>query len=210
MVISKSNPSQGHGYASRASYAVDKIHRSIGYTTSGFTYYPVVIIGAGESAIATAYKLKHRLGCDQFRLYDRQSGIGGTWWINRYPGVACDVPSTFYSFSFFPNSKWTATYPPGPEIYDYLQDTCNKFGITDKIELDTEVVGATWLEAEQEWEIQLQHLVKGTGDLSERDRQNRIQELGNFTVYTSTETVRCKILVSCVGALVSLRPARMC
>jgi cation diffusion facilitator CzcD-associated flavoprotein CzcO len=54
-------------------------------------YYPVAIIGAGESGIAMACRLKEVLGFDQFRVFERQSGIGGTWWINRYPGVACDM-----------------------------------------------------------------------------------------------------------------------
>jgi hypothetical protein len=204
MPISKDKPSEGKGYTSRASHRVDRIQSTSHYSSGGYTYYPVVIIGAGESGIATAYKLKHRLGCDQFRIYDRQSGVGGTWWINRYPGIACDVPSAFYSFSFFPNPKWTVFYPPGPEIYDYLLDACDKFGIMDKIELDTEVLGARWLEDVGEWEIELQHLVKGTGDLSMRDREGRAKELGQFSVYTSKEVVRCKVIVSCVGALVCL------
>lgn len=57
----------------------------------GYTYIPVVIVGGGESGIAMGYKLKVDLGFDQFRIFERQSGIGGTWWINRYPGVTCDV-----------------------------------------------------------------------------------------------------------------------
>lgn len=59
--------------------------------TRGSTYYPVLIIGAGESGIAAGCRLKAKLGFDQFRIFDRQAGIGGTWWINKYPGVACDV-----------------------------------------------------------------------------------------------------------------------
>jgi cation diffusion facilitator CzcD-associated flavoprotein CzcO len=66
------------------------IHKDGGYEAD-YTYYPVVIIGAGESGIAMACRLKQSLGFDQFRIFDRQSGLGGTWWINRYPGVACDV-----------------------------------------------------------------------------------------------------------------------
>jgi cation diffusion facilitator CzcD-associated flavoprotein CzcO len=193
----------GAGYtASSNSNKQDHIHRVNGYGDNGYTYYPAVIIGAGESGICMAYKLKKFLGIDQFRIYDRQSGLGGTWWINRYPGVACDVPAVFYSFSFAPNPKWTTFYPPGPEIYDYLQDVCDRFGLTDKIELNTEVLGAEWIEPEEIWEIRLQHLVKGTGDLSTRDRDKRIQELGKFSVYTSEETIRCKVLISSVGALV--------
>jgi NADH dehydrogenase FAD-containing subunit len=65
--------------------------REITYNDVGYTYYPVAIIGAGPSGIAMACRLKDVLGLDQFRIFDRQAGIGGTWWINRYPGVACDV-----------------------------------------------------------------------------------------------------------------------
>jgi len=65
-----------------------------GYSDNAVTYVPIVIVGAGESGIAAGCKLKSELGFDQFRIFDRQAGIGGTWWINRYPGVACDVVSS--------------------------------------------------------------------------------------------------------------------
>lgn len=67
------------------------IRKANGYSADSYTYYPVLIIGAGESGIAMGCRLKEVLGFDQFRIFDRQSGIGGTWWINRYPGVACDM-----------------------------------------------------------------------------------------------------------------------
>lgn len=67
------------------------IRRKSAYAKNGYTYYPVVIVGAGESGIAMGCQLKEVLGFDQFRIFDRQSGIGGTWWINRYPGAACDM-----------------------------------------------------------------------------------------------------------------------
>lgn len=51
----------------------------------------MIILGAGMGGIGMACQLKDKLGFDQFRLFERQSGIGGTWWINRYPGVACDM-----------------------------------------------------------------------------------------------------------------------
>lgn len=59
--------------------ALDQIHRVHGYADNSYTYYPVVIIGSGESGICMAYKLKHRLGLHNFKIYDRQSGLGGTW-----------------------------------------------------------------------------------------------------------------------------------
>lgn len=61
------------------------------YDRHGYTYYPVTIIGAGESGIAMGCQLKQQLKFDQFRIFERRSGIGGTWWSNRYPGVACDM-----------------------------------------------------------------------------------------------------------------------
>lgn len=67
------------------------IKKENGYDANSYTYVPVVIIGAGESGIAMGCRLKEVLGFDQFRIFEKQSGIGGTWWINRYPGVACDV-----------------------------------------------------------------------------------------------------------------------
>jgi hypothetical protein len=79
------------GYTKYRMEMRNRIHRINGYGKEGYTYYPVAIIGAGESGIAMAYKLKKKLGFDQFRVFDRQAGVGGTWWINRYPGIACDV-----------------------------------------------------------------------------------------------------------------------
>ena len=73
-----------------------------GYNKDAYTYYPVLIVGAGESGIAMGCRLREELGFDQFRIFDRQSGMGGTWWINRYPGVACDVYAS--SFAVHHNS----------------------------------------------------------------------------------------------------------
>lgn len=75
------------------------IHPVHGYEKGGYAFYPVLIVGAGESGIAMGCRLKQALGFDQFRIFDRQSRIGGTWWINRYPNVACDmyaIPSNSY------------------------------------------------------------------------------------------------------------------
>lgn len=55
------------------------------------TYYPVLIVGAGISGVAMGCRLRQVLGFDQFRIFERRSGIGGTWYSNRYPGAACDM-----------------------------------------------------------------------------------------------------------------------
>ncbi|KAL9053449.1 MAG: hypothetical protein Q9162_004752 [Coniocarpon cinnabarinum] len=180
----------------------NSIARLHGYDKDAFTYVPIAIIGAGESGVAMGCRLKQKLGFDQFRIFERQAGIGGTWWINRYPGVACDVPALFYSFSFCPNYAWTALYPSGPEIVKYIHDVCSKFQIHDKIQCDTNVEGCKWLEDEQIWEVSLQHMVPGTGDLSVRDRKKKIDSEGVNRVFLKKEIVRAKIVVSAVGGLV--------
>jgi len=181
---------------------VETIRRVNGYSHGAYTYYPVLIVGAGASGIAMACRLKEELGFDQFRIFDRQAGIGGTWWINRYPGVACDVPAPFYSFSFCQNPNWTAFHPPGPEIVQYYHDVCQQFKITDKFELNTDVEQCRWLEDEQIWEVTLKRLVAGMGDLSSKERARIVREKGDAAVYSESEVVRAKVVISCVGGLV--------
>lgn len=183
----------------------ETIRRVNGYEKDAYTYYPVVIVGAGESGIAMGCRLKEELGFDQFRIFDRQAGIGGTWWINRYPGVACDIPALFYSFSFSPNPKWTTFFPPGSEIVQYLQEVCEKYQITDKIQLNTDVEECRWLEDEKVWEVTLRHLVAGMGDLGSKDRQRVLAERGESFVFSATEVVRAKMVISAVGGLVEPR-----
>jgi len=81
--------------------SIANIHKRHAYGKDAHTYYPVLIVGAGESGLAMGCRLKEALGTDQFRIFERQSGIGGTWWINRYPGVACDV------YVYLGRSTWT-------------------------------------------------------------------------------------------------------
>lgn len=66
--------------------------------------YPVVVIGAGFSGMCAAIKLKQR-GIHDFVIYDKETEVGGTWWMNTYPGCAVDVPSALYSFSFEQNAN---------------------------------------------------------------------------------------------------------
>ncbi|KAL6718040.1 hypothetical protein ACLMJK_004125 [Lecanora helva] len=180
----------------------NSIHIVDGYEKTAYTHYPVLIIGAGESGIALGCRLKEELGFDQFRLFDRQAGLGGTWWINRYPGVACDIPALFYSFSFSPNHAWSSYHPPGPEIIRYLQDVCEKYQIVDKIQLNTDILEVRWLEVEEEWEVTLLHMVPGTGDLSVKERQKIMADKGRESIYLKEEIVRAKIVCSAAGGLV--------
>ncbi|KAK8156916.1 hypothetical protein BC567DRAFT_258255 [Phyllosticta citribraziliensis] len=187
-------------------YRVEDYQARASSQATSYTFIPVAIIGAGLSGIAAACQLKEQVGgFDQFRVFERQAGVGGTWWINRYPGVACDIPALFYSFSFAQNPYWSSGCPPGSEIFDYLNRVCSRYRIVDKIQLNTDVVGCVWLEDERVWELELRHLVQGMGDLSVKERGKVIEEEGETAVFCGREVVRAKVVLSCVGGLVEPR-----
>ena len=77
------------------------------------------IIGAGMSGLLMGIRLQ-KAGM-RFRIYEKATSVGGTWRENTYPGLSCDVPSFFYSYSFEPNLDWTHRFSPGPEIREYLE-----------------------------------------------------------------------------------------
>ncbi|MEL6982921.1 MAG: FAD-dependent oxidoreductase, partial [Actinomycetota bacterium] len=73
--------------------------------------YDVVVIGAGLSGICAAIKLQEA-GITNIRIFEKASDVGGTWRDNRYPGVACDVPSPLYSYSCAPHPDWSRWAAP--------------------------------------------------------------------------------------------------
>lgn len=115
------------------------------------------------------------------------------------------MPAVFYSFSFAQNPNWTSFHPPGPEIVRYYHEVCEQYKITDKFELNTDIESCTWLEDEQLWEVKIRRMTAGMGDLSAKDRQKIVNEKGENFVYSETEVVKSKVVVSCVGGLVEPR-----
>lgn len=103
----------------------------------------VLVIGAGFAGIGAAIKLLEK-GVTNFRVYDKAEGIGGTWWHNRYPGAACDVPSHFYCYSFEPNPDWSRLHAPQPEIQAYIERCAEKYGVMPYVELGREITALSW------------------------------------------------------------------
>lgn len=135
--------------------------------------YRVLIVGAGFSGIGMAIRLRQR-GEDDFVIYEKEAGFGGTWWVNQYPGCACDIPSHLYSFSFAPNPGWSRRFSTQPEIRDYLIDCARRHGLDAHTRFDTAVTSLRWLEEHALWEVtdgrgETVHacvVVTGTGALS--------------------------------------------
>jgi cation diffusion facilitator CzcD-associated flavoprotein CzcO len=113
-----------------------------------------------------------------------------------------DVPAAFYSFSFAQNPNWSSFHPPGREIVQYYHEVCSSYKITDKFELNTDIVQCKWLEDEQMWEVTIRRMIAGMGDVSSKERANIVKERGEAAVYTETEIVRAKVVISAVGGLV--------
>jgi cation diffusion facilitator CzcD-associated flavoprotein CzcO len=136
--------------------------------------FDAVIVGAGFGGIGAAIQLK-RLGYDDFVILEREDDLGGTWYVNHYPGLAVDVPTTTYSYFFEPNPNWSRLFTPGPEIKRYADDVADKYDVRRHIRFDTVVEGARWDEEAHVWRVALaggetlttRYLITATGFLSQ-------------------------------------------
>lgn len=112
----------------------------------------VAIIGTGFSGLGMAIRLKQE-GENDFLLFEKDAGVGGTWRVNNYPGCACDVQSHVYSFSFEPNPDWTRMFARQPEIRAYLENCWKKYRLEDKTLLNTEMARFEWNDEQQLWHL---------------------------------------------------------
>ena len=106
----------------------------------------VAIIGADFSGLGMAIALK-KAGRTNFRVFEKEADLGGTWWLNRYPGCACDVPSHLYSFSFAQNPDWSRSYSPQAEIWRYLKGVAARYDLAPFMRFNTAVDRAEWDES---------------------------------------------------------------
>lgn len=112
----------------------------------------VIVIGAGMSGICMGIRLLEA-GIEDFVIYEKKEKIGGTWRENTYPGLACDVPSYFYTYSFEPNPNWTHRFPPGSEIQQYFESVFDKYGLAAHTQFNTEIADCRFEEGR--WQVDL-------------------------------------------------------
>ncbi len=117
-------------------------------------HFDVVIVGAGFGGIGAAIQLK-RLGFDDFVILEREDDLGGTWHVNRYPGLAVDIPSTTYSYWFEPNPGWSRLFAPGAELKQYAERVADKYHVRRYMRFNTTVEGARWDEDAKVWRLAL-------------------------------------------------------
>jgi cation diffusion facilitator CzcD-associated flavoprotein CzcO len=111
-----------------------------------------VVIGAGMSGILSVIALR-RAGHEDVVVYEKADRLGGTWRENTYPGIACDVPSHFYSYSFALNPDWSHRFSSGAEIQAYFEDVAQRHGVTERIRFGREVRRCTFDDGR--WRIEL-------------------------------------------------------
>jgi cation diffusion facilitator CzcD-associated flavoprotein CzcO len=90
------------------------------------------------SGILAAIKLAEA-GFDDVSIYEKADRLGGTWRENTYPGLSCDIPSHFYSYSFALNPEWSHRFAPGRQIQAYLEEVARRYGIGARIQYGKEV-----------------------------------------------------------------------
>ncbi|KAK4154652.1 hypothetical protein C8A00DRAFT_32545 [Chaetomidium leptoderma] len=121
----------------------------------------VVVVGAGFSGILAAIRIPERLRNIELVVYEKNEDVGGVWLSNKYPGVASDIPSHSYQYSFAPNPNWSNLYAPGSEIQQYLRDVAEKYGATRFTKTRHQVEHCEWDEVEKKWKIKVTNLTTG-------------------------------------------------
>ncbi len=115
----------------------------------------IAIIGAGPGGLCMAIRLR-QAGFDDFVLLEKGGGVGGTWYHNRYPGCACDLPSYLYSFSFEIKHDWSRPYGTQAEILGYMENLAEKHQLLPHCRFGSGVRAAKWDEVRARWTLELE------------------------------------------------------
>ncbi len=113
--------------------------------------FSVIIIGAGMGGILASIRLQE--AGIAHTVIEKNTGVGGTWHENRYPGCRVDVPGHSYSYSFEPNYDWKHHYPVSEDIRTYYERCAKKYRVDEFVRLNTEVVKAVFDEEELLWRV---------------------------------------------------------
>ncbi len=126
--------------------------------TSAALDYDAIIIGAGISGLYQLYRLR-TLGM-KVRVFEAGTGVGGTWYWNRYPGARFDSESYSYGFSFsqelLDEWHWTEHFSPQPQTLKYLNFVADKFDLRRDIQFRSRVTAAHYRDDEPSWQVTLE------------------------------------------------------
>lgn len=161
--------------------------------------HEIAIIGAGFCGIGAGIRLS-RDGLHDFVIIEEAADVGGTWRDNTYPGVAVDIASSAYSFSFEMNPNWSRAFAPGRELKAYADHCVEKYGLRSHLRLGSRVIEARFDEREHVWRLRLEEVATGakreltarfligaTGGLTRPKRPDieGLDSFGGTTVHTA-------------------------
>lgn len=145
--------------------------RQVPRRSGGNPDHEVLIIGAGFAGMGAAIELLSR-GIKSFSIIERADDVGGTWRDNRYPGVAVDITSFVYSYSFEQDPNWSRIFAPGNELQSYARRVASKYGLYPYMRFGVSVDRAEFDEDAHLWRVTTdkgvvtaRHLVSATGGL---------------------------------------------
>ncbi len=142
----------------------------------GESQLDVAIVGGGLAGLYAIHRLRG-MGL-KVRAYEAGSGVGGTWFWNRYPGARCDVESLEYSYGFSNELqqewKWPERYGTQPEILRYINHVADRFDLRRDVQLNTRIVSALFDSKAGDWTlktdggevIRARYCVMAAGNLS--------------------------------------------
>lgn len=135
--------------------------------------HEILIVGAGFSGIGMGIALR-KAGFEDFLILDEADGVGGTWHWNTYPGIAVDIPSFSYQYSFEQQNSWSRVYAPGNELKAYAEKCVRKYGLRPRIRFGTTITRADFDDELHLWrvgtadgdELTARYLIGATGVLT--------------------------------------------
>jgi cation diffusion facilitator CzcD-associated flavoprotein CzcO len=120
--------------------------------------FDAIIIGAGISGLYQLHCLR-KLGL-KAHVLESGTGVGGTWYWNRYPGARFDSESYSYGYSFsqelLDEWDWTEHFSPQPKTLEYLNFVADKFDLRRDITFNARVTAAHWQEESRDWHVTLE------------------------------------------------------
>jgi len=127
--------------------------------TSDMKELDLLIVGAGFGGIYAVHRAR-QMGL-KVRAYEKGTGVGGTWYYNRYPGARCDVDSVDYSYAFSDELQqewnWSEKFSPQAEILEYTEHVVDRFGLGSDIQLNTAITKLDYDEERNRWDVETNH-----------------------------------------------------
>lgn len=156
--------------------------------------HEVAIVGGGFSGIGAGIALD-RAGFGDFAILEAGDGVGGAWYWNTYPGVAVDIPSFSYQFSYDQRTDWSRVYAPGSELRGYAEHLVDRYGLRSRVRLNTKVTGAAFDDEHALWRlatergetITARHVIGATGVFAQPKAPDipGIEDFAGPTVHTA-------------------------